>query len=284
LSTIRVALVQLDAGKDKSANIESAFEFIARAASEGAELIALPENFHIRTSSAESVLKLQAAESIPGPLSARIAEAAKEHGVYLLAGSYGERISGRKRFHNTSLFFDPAGRIIAKYRKIHLFDVSIGNEIVTQESQIVAPGGEVVVAKTDFGTVGLSICYDVRFPELYRSQALLGAVMSFVPANFTMFTGRDHWETLLRARAIENGMFMIAPAQIGRIPGGHLSYGRSMVVDPWGIVIAKASDRTGITHVVVNTDLVRETRRRLPSLDHRKPGVYFQDSQSSAGA
>lgn len=275
MSTIRVALVQVGAGADKAANVETALLYVSQAASEGARLIALPENFHVRASNTDSHIKREAAEPIPGPLSERFSDAAREHGVYLLAGSYGERVPGQERFFNTSLLFDPSGRMVAKYRKIHLFDVSIGDEVVTQESRLVAPGREVVVTETEFGKVGLSVCYDLRFPELYRSHALLGAEISFVPANFTLYTGCDHWETLLRARAIENGMFMIAPAQIGRIPEGHLSCGRSMIVDPWGVVIAQASDRPGVTCSVVDTDLVHQTRSRLPSLEHRRPDVYL---------
>ena len=236
--------------------------------------MALPENFHIRAGEGGDPIKVAAAEPIPGPMSERFAALARQHGIFLLAGSYGESSDVPDRFYNTSLLFGPDGDVLAKYRKIHLFDVTIGEHVIAKESSRVIPGTETVTTNTPFGRVGLSICYDIRFPELYRSMALAGATLAFAPANFTLYTGKDHWETLLRARAIENGLYIIAPAQIGRIPNGHQSYGRSMIVDPWGTVVACAPDRAGVTVATIDLDAVGETRARLPSLHHRVPSAY----------
>jgi deaminated glutathione amidase len=279
MSVVRIALVQVDAGTDKARNVDTALSLVKKAAEEGARVVALPENFHVRAGAKRSDIKLQSAEPIPGPLSERLAEVARTNGIFFLAGSYGERVDGASRIYNTSLFFGPDGQLMGKYRKLHLFDVTIGDHVVAAESDLVTAGDEVVVADTEFARVGLSICYDVRFPELYRAHADCGATMSFVPANFTLFTGRDHWETLLRARAIENGMFMIAPAQIGRVPDSHQSYGRSMIVDPWGVVTVCASDQPGVTHGWVDTDLVEAVRAKIPSLEHRRQPAYRQPSR-----
>jgi predicted amidohydrolase len=274
MNSLPVALVQLDAGSNKQKNLDKAIQFIEAAAEAGAKLVALPENFHIRGSEEHNQLKLEAAEAIPGVLSDQLASIARRLSIYLLAGSFGERAGQPDKIYNTSLLFDHNGSIIAKYRKIHLFDVTIGDHVVTKESSRVKAGDTVVTADTEFGRVGLSVCYDVRFPELYRSHALMGAIISFVPANFTLYTGKDHWETLLRARAIENSMYILAPAQIGRVPSGHQTYGRSMVVDPWGTVIACAPDNEGVAMAILDLDAVSRVRARVPSLEHRRPESY----------
>lgn len=271
---LALALVQSSAGTDFDANVERALAAVRRAADGGAELVALPENFHLRLPSAEGARRADVAQEIPGPLSDALGALARERGIYLLAGSYGERSETAGKVYNTSLLLDPSGAVVAKYRKVHMFDVTIAGQVAVEESRSVEAGSEVVTADTSFGRVGLSVCYDLRFPELYRSLALRGAVVAFVPANFTMFTGRDHWETLLRARAIENGMFVVAPGQIRGVPGGFTAYGRSMVVDPWGTVVACASDGQEILHARIDLDLVDEVRAKLPSLLHRRPEVY----------
>lgn len=274
MSHCRLALVQLDAGTDKAANVGRALNLIERAAEAGAEFVALPETFHLRVAASQNAVKIATAEPIPGPLTERLSAAAAEHGVWLLAGSFSEVSGVADKVYNTSLLFDGAGAIRATYRKIHLFDVSIDGQFHAHESARNLPGDRVVTAETPFGRVGMSICYDLRFPELYRSLALQGAVLTFVPANFTTFTGKDHWEPLLRARAIENGMFMVAPAQIGGVEGAFQAYGRSMVVDPWGTVLACAPDEEGVTIVDLDLASVTRTRERMPSLSHRRPDVY----------
>lgn len=277
MNSLSVALIQTNAGTNKEENVKTAQKYVEEAARTGAKLVALPENFHIRGSETQNQLKLDAAEEIPGSLSNRLATLAQRFEIYLLAGSFGERAERSDKIYNTSLLFDPRGELIAKYRKIHLFDVTVDQHVIAKESSRVQPGASIVTANTTFGRVGLSICYDLRFPELYRAHALEGAIMSFVPANFTLFTGKDHWEPLLRARAIENGMYMLAPAQIGQVPDGHQTYGRSMIVDPWGTVIACSPDREGITCATLDLDAVSQVRAKIPSLKHRQPQVYDLD-------
>lgn len=274
MNPLTVALIQTDAKDDKAANVETAVRYVEEAAAAGAQLVTLPENFHVRAGEDGDQIKLDAAESIPGPISQRMSELAADLGIHLLAGSFGERTDDPARIYNTSLLFGPDGQTLASYRKIHMFDVTVGEHVIARESSRVRRGTATVTASTPFGQVGLSICYDVRFPELYRSLAIAGATIAFVPANFTLYTGKDHWELLLRARAVENGMYVIAPAQIGKIPNGHQSYGRSMIVDPWGTVVTCAPDRAGVTVATIDLDAVAETRARIPSLEHRVPEAY----------
>uniref|UniRef100_UPI0025F2B697 carbon-nitrogen hydrolase family protein n=1 Tax=uncultured Demequina sp. TaxID=693499 RepID=UPI0025F2B697 len=233
-----IALVQLEPTEAYDANVEAALNGIAEAARQGAEAVFLPESFHVK---GPSELRFATATPIPGPLSDALSAAARDAGVWLLAGSFNEKIDRPDKLSNTSLLFGPDGAIVESYRKIHLFDVTVGDEVVARESDRNLAGDRTVVVDTPFGRMGLSICYDVRFPELYRTLALQGAELLAVPSNFAMFTGKDHWEVLLRARAIENGAYVIAPATTGR-HGGFASYGRSLVVDPWGTVVACASD------------------------------------------
>lgn len=268
-----VALVQNNPGPIKEHNLERIFAWIDEAARGGADWIALPETFHAR---GDAAVKLAAAEAIPGPLSVALADAARKHGVWLFAGSYNERGPNPAKTFNTSLAFSPEGALVASYRKIHLFDVVVDGQVKAQESARNDPGDAVVSLTTPLGPVGLTICYDLRFPELFRALALRGAVATMVPSNFTVPTGRDHWEVLLRARAIENGQYVIAAATIGDGGGaaGFTAYGRSMVVDPWGTVIACAPDEVGITYARIDTDRVAGIRRQIPSLTHRRPAVY----------
>ena len=269
-----IALVQTDPRTDKAANVERAFALIDEAAAGGADWIALPETFHLRARSAE---RLAQAEPIPGPLSEALAQAAARHGVWLFAGSYDERSGDPEKTWNTSLVFDPEGRQAAAYRKIHLFDVVVDGAVQARESARYLPGDDIVACETPLGPVGLTICYDVRFPELYRALALRGAIAAFVPSNFTVPTGRDHWEPLLRARAIENGQYVIAAATIGGGgESGFVAYGRSLVVDPWGTVIACAADEVGISYVRIDAARVARVRRQIPSLEHLRPDVYVR--------
>lgn len=270
-----IALVQTDPGSDKPANLERTFELIAEAAQGGADWVALPETFHLRAPNAE---KLAQAEPVPGPLSEALAESAALHGIWLFAGSFNERSPEPDKTWNTSLVFDPNGKQVAAYRKIHMFDVTIDDKVRVQESARNLAGEHVVTCETPLGRAGLSICYDLRFPELYRAMALRGAVISFVPSNFTVPTGRDHWEPLLRARAIENGQYVVAAATIGGgDERGFVAYGRSLVVDPWGTVVACAPDEVGVTYASLDTDRVLEVRSRIPSLEHIRPDVYASE-------
>ena len=271
--TAIVALVQTDPGTDKDANLDRTFASIDEAARAGADWIALPETFHLRGPNA---LKLAQAEPVPGPLTEALAAAARSHGVWLFAGSFNERTDDPNKTWNTGLVFDPDGRQAAAYRKIHLFDVVVDGQVKAMESVRNLPGDRIESVDTPLGTVGLTICYDLRFPELFRALALRGAVATMVPSNFTTPTGRDHWEVLLRARAIENGQYVIAAATIGdgEGEGGFKAYGRSLVVDPWGTVIACAPDEVGVTYARIDTSRVHTIRRQIPTLHHLRPDVY----------
>ncbi|HEX7233474.1 MAG TPA: carbon-nitrogen hydrolase family protein [Candidatus Binatia bacterium] len=261
------AAVQMLAGDDKQANLQQATGWVRDAAARGARLVALPEVFIWRGS---KKLERQFAEPIPGPTSIRLSELARELGIYLLAGSILEEISNSERAYNTSLLFDPAGAQIACYRKIHLFDVDLPNGVSLRESQTRAHGHEPVVAQTELGAMGLSVCYDVRFPELYRKLAERGAEIIFVPSAFTAYTGEAHWETLLRARAIENQTYVIAPDQFGKSANSFETYGHSMIVDPWGKIIAELRDGPGVISAIIDLDFLARVRAELPALSHRR--------------
>jgi predicted amidohydrolase len=268
-----VALVQLDATGAVDANIARAAELADTAASAGARLVALPEYLQYR--GGDDGFRASA-RPIPGPFTEAFAEVARRHGAWILIGSLAETSGDPDRPYNTSVLLAPDGSIAGTYRKIHLFDVAVDAGPVDTESARVAGGSSTCVVDVDGVAVGLTICYDLRFPELYRTLALAGAEVLTVPANFTERTGRDHWEVLLRARAIENGAWVLAPSQIGGPPGSP-AYGRSMVIDPWGTVVAQAPDGVGIVHAVIDTDRVAAVRRQIPSLANRRPETYRLD-------
>jgi deaminated glutathione amidase len=269
-ASLRVAVAQMNSRDDKPKNIETALRLIDRAAATGARLITLPE---VWTFMGPDAGKPAAAEPIPGPLTDLLAERARRHGVYLHAGSYFETRPGEPRLFNTTVVFGPTGELVARYSKIHLFDVELDGVAVYQESAAVAPGDEIVTFDCDGFTVGLTICYDVRFPELYRILALRGAEVILHPAAFTMTTGKDHWETLIRARAIENTVYMVSPAQVGEADG-KWCYGRSMIVNPWGTVLATAPDEETVIVADLDRALLDKVRRQVPSLRNRQPGAY----------
>jgi deaminated glutathione amidase len=269
--SIRVAAVQMCGGENKQANVERAIELIGRAAGTGASLVVLPETWSYMGAS-DGVVDV--AEEIPGPTIDRLADAARRHGIYLHCGSIHERAAGEPRVYNATAVVDPDGNIIGHYRKVHLFDVAIGEQVLSQESATIAPGDDVVVIDLGGLRMGLTICYDLRYPELYRMLALAGAEIIAVPAAFHQHTGRDHWEVLLRARAIENQVFIVAANAHGRHPGGWLSYGRSMVIDPWGTVLATAPDGEGIIVAECSLSDLERIRRELPSLANRRPSTY----------
>ena len=268
---MRVAAVQLNSTADPSANLASADRLTRAAAADGAKLIVLPEKW---TAIGSDEQQREAAETLDGPAIAWARALARELEVDLVAGSILERVPGHEKLANTSVHVDPQGEVRASYRKLHMFDVEVAGRSY-RESDIEEPGEEIVTSETADGVeLGLSICYDLRFPELYRILAVRGARIIAVLAAFTLATTRDHWETLLRARAIENQAFIIAANQVGAHPGGHRSGGRSMIVDPWGLVLAQAPDREG--HVLAELDLERqlEIRAQLPSLANRRPAAY----------
>lgn len=261
------AAIQMLASPDKEANLRVAETKVREAAERGARVVALPEVFNWRGEAKE---EKQQAEPIPGPTTELMGRLARELRIYLLSGSVLERVSGLSRAYNTSLLFDPRGNLIACYRKIHLFDVEIESGVSATESETREPGSEVVVAQTEFCPMGLTVCYDLRFPELYRALVFKGAQLVFVPAAFTALTGEAHWEPLLRARAIENQVYIVAPDQIGKNPYSFATYGNSMIVDPWGRVLARASDLPGIIYAEIDLDYLAKVRAELPSLAHRK--------------
>lgn len=266
-----VAVCQMDSKDDKEANVDQALEFLDEAAEAGADLVSFPEMFTFMGSDEGS---LESAEPVPGPTTEKIAEKAETYGFHVHAGSMYEEADQEGKVYNTTVVFDDEGEIVTTYSKIHLFDVTIGDEVVTEESAKVEPGDGAVTAETDLGTLGLSICYDLRFPELYSTLSDQGADVIFVPAAFTLFTGKDHWEPLLRARAIENQAYVVAAGQIGDKPEGVPTYGKSMVIDPWGNVVGRASDRVGMFTSEIDLGYVEEVRRELPSLKHKRFDLY----------
>ena len=268
---MRVAAVQLNSTADPSANLASADRLTRAAAADGAKLIVLPEKW---TAIGSDEQQRDAAETLDGPAIAWARAIARELGVDLVAGSILERVPGQEKLANTSVHVDPHGEVRASYRKLHMFDVEVAGRSY-RESEIEEPGEEIVTSETADGVqLGLSICYDLRFPELYRILAVRGARIIAVPAAFTLATTRDHWETLLRARAIENQAFIIAANQVGAHPGGHRSGGRSMIVDPWGLILAQAPDRESYALAELDLERQLEIRAQLPSLANRRPAAY----------
>lgn len=262
------AVVQVQGTPDLAANEAVARDLTARAAADGARLVVLPENWFFIGPLAE---KARHAEPLDGPRVGRMRDHAARLGVHLLLGSVAEASADPARCYNTSVLVGPAGEVIATYRKVHLFDVDIPDGAVFQESATVLPGdGGVTVAETPLARIGLSVCYDLRFPELYRRLIDGGAQVLAVPSAFTQFTGKDHWEVLLRARAIENTCWVIAANHSGPHGGGRASYGHSMIVDPWGTVVAVCSDGPGYALARVDLGYQGKVRAQLPSLSHRR--------------
>ena len=267
---LRVALVQLDARENVAENLATAVAMADEAAAAGARLVALPEYLQYR---GPDDGYRASARPIPGPHTEPFAEVARRRDAWILVGSTAETSSDPARPYNTSALIAPDGSLAATYRKVHLFDVDIKDGPADRESARVTPGDRLACADIDGVLIGLTICYDIRFPELYRALALAGARILTVPAAFTERTGRDHWEVLLRARAIENGAFVLAPSQIGG-PPGQPAYGRSMAIDPWGTVIAQAPDAITIIHADLDLDRIASIRRGIPVLAGRRPEVY----------
>jgi deaminated glutathione amidase len=268
---LRVAAVQLNSTADRVANMAVAERLTRLAAADGARLIVLPEKW--TAMGTEEDLR-RGAEGLDGGAIQWARAIARELGVDLVAGSILERVAGQEKLANTSVHVDPHGEVQAVYRKVHMFDVEVGGHVY-RESELEQAGDEVVLSHTADGVeLGMSICYDLRFPELYRILAVRGARIVALPAAFTLTTTREHWEVLVRARAIENQAFVIAANQVGEHPGGQHSGGRSMIVDPWGVVLAQAPDSPGYVVVELDLERQREIRTRLPSLANRRPEAY----------
>jgi len=264
---MRVGVVQLCSSDDLEGNLEAARLAVEEAAGLSCAFVALPENFaYLRREGTP----FPCAQGFDGPIVGAVRTWARTHGIWLLGGSFPEAVAGEERVYNTSFLVAPDGEVVARYRKIHLFDVKLGDGANFTESKSIAPGEEVTVAETPFGRVGLSVCYDVRFPELYRAMGDLRLLC--VPSAFAPQTGKDHWEVLLRARAIENQCFVLAPAQCGRHSPQRASHGRSLIVDPWGLVLAQAGDRPAVITADCDFEELAAIRQRLPALDHRRLG------------
>ena len=266
---MRVGVVQMTSTDDLASNVESAEALVREAAGGGAEFVALPEMFaFLRREGGE----IPCAQRVDGEIISSARGWARELGIRLLAGSFAEKTPEQERVFNTSVLISPDGEIEGVYRKIHLFDIDLEpvDGGTYRESAKIAPGEKVVVAETPLFGVGLSVCYDLRFPELYREMVSRGATLVTVPSAFTRETGKDHWEVLLRARAIENQVFVIAPAQCGRHSPDRSSHGRSLIIDPWGVVLAQLGDRPGVA--LADCDLAEQQRlrERLPALRHRR--------------
>jgi predicted amidohydrolase len=269
------AAVQVQVGNDKPANLDKAEALVRAAARAGAALVVLPELFSWGGPRDQEAV---AAEAIPGPTSERLAGLAHELRIHLVAGSFLERIDGHAKVYNTCAVFNPSGKLIGLYRKAHLFDVEISGQVTVRESDTRLAGGEVVAVSTELAPLGLGICYDLRFPELFRHLTAAGAELICLPSAFTFTTGAAHWEVLVRARAIENQVYLIAPNQFGRGASGILNFGNSLIVDPWGTPIARAGD--GETFILGEIDLayLARVRREIPCLAHRKFGISHSGS------
>ncbi len=267
---MRVACVQMNSRTDKAANVAAAADLVRRAAAAGARLVVLPETWTFKNGRAALAA---AAEAVDGPSNSLLAALAAELDVYILAGSIYETSARPDRFGNASVLFDPSGAPLAVYRKIHLFDAVAGAKVY-RESDDLLPGDRLVTGDVDGVPVGLTICYDLRFPELYRALAVRGAKIIVVPSAFTEATGRAHWEVLLRARAIENGCFVVAAGQWGVHGDDRRCYGHSMIVDPWGTVLAVAADGVGLCDAELDLSAVDRAREQLPVLAHRRPQLY----------
>jgi deaminated glutathione amidase len=266
--TYLAAAIQMNAGPDKPANLERAERLVRVGAARGANLVALPEVFNWRGKRNDQAA---AAETLEGQSLTLMSRLARELQIHIVAGSITEQAAATEsRCYNTSVLLGPDGSRIAVYRKIHLFDVDLPGRVTVRESDAKLAGADVVTAKTPLGTIGLTICYDLRFPELFRRITFAGAQIIAIPSAFTFPTGEAHWEPLLRARAIENQAYVIAPAQFGPNIYGYSDYGNSMIVDPWGRVLARAADQEGVVVAPIDLEYQDRVRRELPALKHAR--------------
>jgi predicted amidohydrolase len=283
---LRVAAVQLEAQDRLEENLERAFDLVRRAAAAGAELVLLPENFAFMGSESDKRAIAEVVTDAPsesdGPIVAFLRKAAREANVHLIGGGMPERSDDAARPFNTSVVVEPGGRVVGRYRKIHLFDVEVGDGQLYRESASTSAGDAPSCVDVGGVRVGLSVCYDLRFPELYRALVDLGAQLLTVPAAFTLATGKDHWMALLRARAIESQCWVLAAGQWGTHPKGRRTYGKSCLIDPWGDVVAQASEGVGIVVGAVELARLESIRSTLPALSHRRLSVAAPSRPSGA--
>jgi predicted amidohydrolase len=264
-----VACVQTNSAREFEPNILAVSALVRQARDAGASFVLLPENVGM----VEPISRLLKEKALPEethPALAAFRDLAHETGVWLLIGSLAIKAPDG-RVANRSLLIDAQGAVVARYDKIHMFDVDLGSGESYRESATIAPGATAVVAETPWGPLGMSVCYDLRFPQLYRQLAQQGAAFLSIPAAFTRTTGRAHWHILQRARAIENGAFVFAPAQTGTHAEGRQTYGHSLIVDPWGTILADAGEELGVILAEIDPDQVMEARKRVPSLRHDRP-------------
>jgi predicted amidohydrolase len=267
-SSLAVAAIQLTSTPDVDASLSSALHYLEEAASAGADLAVLPENFGFLGSEKAKLAYAQSIEE--GSFVAPLRELAAKKGMGIIAGGMPEKGPDDERVYNTAVFIGRSGEVAGSYRKIHLFDIDLAGKVSYKESAAVLPGTEPMVVEFEGWKVGLSICYDLRFPEMYRSLVDQGAHILTVPAAFTLQTGRDHWEVLLRARAIENQCYVIAAGQVGEHLKGRASWGQSCVIDPWGTILQQAPDAEGITVATIDRSELQRIRTQLPCLEHRR--------------
>jgi predicted amidohydrolase len=269
-TVLRVAALQLSSQEHLSENLERVDAIVARAAKAGAELVVLPENFAYMGAGQGRCELAERLGDAHAPIQSALSRLAQRERVAIVAGGFPELSTDPERPFNTSACFAPSGELVSVYRKIHLFDANLRSAGSSCESRNMTAGKEVVVARVQGFGVGLSICYDLRFPELYRRLVDEGAEVLTVPAAFTLYTGKDHWHVLLRARAIEAQCYVVAAAQWGRHPEGRATFGHALIADPWGTVIAEASDQIGFALANVEREFLHEVRSRVPSLAHRR--------------
>lgn len=258
---LRVAAVQLSSQDDKEQNIAKALELIDEARTLGAGLVVLPEMFNYYGTMGEMVKQ---AEPVPGPTINALAQSARRNKLYLLCGSILEAAAAKGKGFNASVMIGPGGDIIGIYRKIHLYDIDIPGKVRYKESENILPGSEIITVNVDGWVVGLAICYDLRFPETFTALHGKGAELVLIPSAFSAHTGKDHWEVLLRARAIENQAFVVAPNRLGTSPHNIATYGHSMIINPWGTVLAQAPDKVCLIHSVLDPGILEEVRKNLP--------------------
>jgi omega-amidase len=267
---VKIGICQLKVGEDKNLNLKRAGEMIEESVQAGAEIVVLPEMFNCPYQ--QEFFPRLAEEEADGPTVKLLSDLAREKHCYIIGGSIPER--DRERIYNTSFVFDRQGQRIAKHQKMHLFDINLPGRIAFQESAILSPGNQVTSFDTEFGRIGLAICYDIRFPELFRLLVNRGVIAVIVPAAFNTTTGPAHWETLFRTRAIDNQVFMIGVGPARNHQAGYQSYGHSLVVDPWGEVLWQAGEEETVGIVTINTDKVAQIRAELPLLNHRRLDLY----------
>lgn len=269
---MRVSVVQLNATRSHEDNVANALRLIDRAAAGGAEFVQLPE---YSTFNGPLQQFQDHCEPVPGPTSQALGEKARQHNITIAFGSLTQKVAGRERFYNTSLLFTPNGELAAAYNKVHLFDVDVPGKVTQTESSVFMPGDQLLVVDLPEFCYGMSICFDLRFPEVYRALALAGAEVLGIPSAFARGTGEAHWHTLVRARAIENLAYVLASDQFGAETAGHYLYGHSLIVDPWGVVLAEApAEEEAVLFADIDIGQVRKRRAQIPVLDVRRPAAY----------